>query len=264
MAKALPSDAKTIATWEIMETMDYGSLYIPSFNRRDRDELTKTAAYKSLKMRIAKDGQNDPIIVARDGGIAAGATRFQVCRDLGIPVKFIMFDKDIDSMKLQMLDAGLTTKKWTALDNAHFWREWGCQVYGDILDVVDMSKISISHMGKISQAAGMANIAIGSDEFKYGHQPKIDKDTLERYAMAIAPVIETGKFSSVRTIVNIFKWLVNKESFEKAEEIFGRVALKARRLKSKVGKDATAAKFESLAKKKGCPELGIPASIVNH
>ncbi len=261
MAIKLPENYKEVETIIVRETKDYRFFKTPDYNRKNRDNLKRTASYKALKMRINKDGQYDPIIVAKDSTVISGATRLSVCEDLGIAVKFIVVNKSARQLRLHMLDAGLTTRKWTAIDNANFWDVWGCSVYGDILNAVEKSGISISHIGKISTAAGEPNIAIGSDEFKYGGQPEISSEELMSHAMAASTVATSPKFNSKRVIINIFKWLVVGHDLEFATEVFSVVASKLHEIEDAIPKSETIRKFEELYTSSCHEHLDLPARL---
>ena len=51
---------------------------------------------KALKESIKEEGQKEPIIVDETGKVLDGHTRFEICQELGIELKYIirLFDND--------------------------------------------------------------------------------------------------------------------------------------------------------------------------
>jgi len=100
---------------EVCETKRYDLFKYDSKNNREVE--TDTTHFENLKASIEKEGLKDPIWVVEEVVdkeeffvIAAGQHRFEACKQLGIPVEFIIVNDDSYSLLLRVILDALTKK----------------------------------------------------------------------------------------------------------------------------------------------------------
>lgn len=93
----------------IYQTQNYG-LFNYIKENREVDELNKDKIRKSIE----ETGQLCPVIVGEQYQILDGQHRFEVCKELGLPVKFIQISS---SGIYDVYTMNNVSKKWTLLDS---------------------------------------------------------------------------------------------------------------------------------------------------
>ncbi len=98
---------KVINQVDIYETEDYSFFELDPKNNRS---VKKGSHYKKLKKSIEELGIINPVLVLpkkikgqNKGVIVSGQHRYEACKDLGIPVKFIIVDKNNYSTIMQFI-----------------------------------------------------------------------------------------------------------------------------------------------------------------
>jgi len=91
-------DVSTETTQLVYETTNYDSLSFLYYNRDySKERVTK------VRESIKKVGQREPAIVNPNGEIISGQARFEACKQLAIPFKFIIDDYENDDKTLECM-----------------------------------------------------------------------------------------------------------------------------------------------------------------
>lgn len=86
----------------------------------------RSVTVKDLKKRLSTEGQRDPIKVNADMGVIDGQHRLEACRELGIPVKYII-DQDATIDTARSLNT--SQHPWKATDFIASYAETGNENY---------------------------------------------------------------------------------------------------------------------------------------
>ena len=104
------------------------------YTRFEFNELNRSvdaAHVRKLKRNIKEIGLIQPITVDSEGHIIDGQHRFHACRELGIPVRYIIQD----SMKMQdVVSLNNLSKRWSTMDKVQSYAAQGNKHYQRLLD----------------------------------------------------------------------------------------------------------------------------------
>ena len=113
-------------------TEDYGRFEFNELNRS-----VDAAHVRKLKKNIKDIGLVQPITVDSEGNIIDGQHRFHACRELGIPVRYIIQD----SMKMEDVVAlNNMSKRWSTMDKVQSFAAQGNEHYQKLLQFYDEAK----------------------------------------------------------------------------------------------------------------------------
>lgn len=109
----------------ITTTSDYTQFDFNEFNRS-----VDSAHVNKLKRNIEHVGLVHPIIVDAGGGIIDGQHRFHACRELGIPIKYIVQERLSMS---NVVELNNMSKAWSTLDKVQSYAAQGNEDYIKLL-----------------------------------------------------------------------------------------------------------------------------------
>jgi hypothetical protein len=115
----------------VYRTRNYGLFKTIESNR----ELVPSHI-EQLKASIAKKGQYTPIIVKSNGEVLEGQHRLQVCKELNIPVYYLIRDLDISDIS----EMNSRSRNWKNIDYLHHWAKRGYQPYMRLLEIAEQHK----------------------------------------------------------------------------------------------------------------------------
>ena len=153
----------------IHTTSDYSQF---DFNELNRG--VDATQIRRLKKTISELGLVQPIIVTADGTIIDGQHRFHACRELGIPIQYIVRDAmDIaDVVKLNN-----ASKSWTIMDKVKSYAAQGNEHYIKLLEFhaecrevhPKFSVRSAAHIaqGSSSQSSGRNGMNLGAGTWEF-------------------------------------------------------------------------------------------------
>lgn len=175
------------STDTITITSDYGQFEFTEYNRS-----VDAGHVRKLKKLIKRQGLMQPISVTPDGYIIDGQHRFHACRELGIPIKYIVSD----ALRMsEVVELNNSSKPWTIADKVHSYAAQGKEDYIKLVnfhnDCVDMDKrISMRIAAMIAQGSASnasavkrkMNLSRGTWEFR------------EDYDVALKRLYSLGQF----------------------------------------------------------------------
>ena len=104
--------------------------YYTRFEFNELNRGVDAAHVRKLKKNIKDIGLVQPITVDSDGHIIDGQHRFHACRELGIPVRYIIQD----SMNMEDVVAlNNMSKPWSTLDKVQSFAAQGNELYKQCL-----------------------------------------------------------------------------------------------------------------------------------
>jgi len=89
-----------------------------------------------LKASIKQKGQYTPIIVKSNGEVVEGQHRLQVCKDLSIPVLYLIRDLDISVIS----EMNSKSRNWKNSDYLRHWAKRGYTPYMRLLEIEEANK----------------------------------------------------------------------------------------------------------------------------
>jgi len=110
----------------VYRTRNYSQFKTISSNR----ELVQSHL-EQLKMSIKNKGQYTPIIVKNNGEVVEGQHRLQVCKDLQIPVLYLVRDLDISDIS----EMNSKSRNWKNSDYLRHWAKRGYTPYMRLLEI---------------------------------------------------------------------------------------------------------------------------------
>lgn len=119
----------------IFMTSDYDKFDLLDANRTvDINHVTR------LKESIEQSGYiaANPIVVNRDGKIIDGQHRFTACRELRLPIYYVVTDADDDTL----ITLNVTQKTWNLRDYAAYYIKKGLIAYSKLMDFVHRNNIA--------------------------------------------------------------------------------------------------------------------------
>ena len=134
----------------MQSTRDYGKFRI-MFGNRPINKVTLSVVISEIR----NQGQIVPILCNEKHEVTDGQHRLEACRQLGIPVKYMVIPG------LTIKDAAAANsagKNWSTRDWIHYHAEMGSQDYKELRDWVDycgnlgLSVVSAIHLARISSA----------------------------------------------------------------------------------------------------------------
>ena len=108
----------------INSTTDYSQFEFNELNRGVDD-----AHVRRLTKNIKENGLIQPIVVTADGNIIDGQHRFHACRELGIPVQYIIRDAMTMTDVVQLNNM---SKPWSVMDKVQSYAAQGNEHYVQI------------------------------------------------------------------------------------------------------------------------------------
>lgn len=115
----------------VYKTRDYNRFKLINSNR----ELVPSHV-ELLKQSIKAKGQYTPIIVKSNGEVVEGQHRLQVCKELNIPVEYIVKDLDISDIS----EMNSKSRNWKNSDYLRHWAKRNYQPYMRLLEISDEHK----------------------------------------------------------------------------------------------------------------------------
>lgn len=205
----------------IHTTSDYSQF---DFNELNRG--VNPSQIRKLKKTIGELGLVQPIIVTADGVIIDGQHRFHACRELGVPIQYIVREAmDIkDVVKLNN-----ASKSWTVMDKVKSYAAQGNEHYIKLLEFhaecqevhPKISARSAAHIaqGSSSQSTGRRGRNIGGGTWEFRADLEDSRARLEaisafsRWPFFLNNNFITAFLRCMRTIEG-FSW---RELLKKAE-----------------------------------------------
>jgi len=207
----------------IHETTDYSRFEFNELNRGVDDNHVRR-----LTKSIKEHGLVQPIVVTAEGGIIDGQHRFHACRELGVPIQYIVRDA-MDMTDVVQLNN--LSKAWTITDKVNSYAAQGNEDYIKLLEFhaecqeVD-PKFSIraaSHLaqGSSSQASSAKgrgqSLGGGTWKFKSSKEEALKRlfalSQFKRFPFYLQNNFVTAFLRCMRT-VDGFEW---QELLKKAE-----------------------------------------------
>ena len=174
------------------QTSNYEKFTFLSANRRiNREHVNK------LKESLSKYGflESQPITVTNNFEIIDGQHRFIACKDMGLPVNYVVVDsKNVDNM---LIDLNNTQRKWNVQDYVVFYAEQGNENYIRLLQLSKKFNISISCV-----------CAIAQNSVQGGRDTDIIKSGNFRFQNSETPIVE----SKITTVLSACKYCGLKPS----------------------------------------------------
>lgn len=147
----------------IWTATDYSKFKLNEFNR-------EPSHYKRVLDSIQRNDHTkyQPILVDREMNIVDGQNRFLACKELGLPIHFIV-SKDIHIFAAA--DINQASKNWSTLDYVQHYSKRGKESYTKILDLCAKYNQRISiiiQFGKLSEGAKShtENVKRGNFQFR--------------------------------------------------------------------------------------------------
>ena len=171
----------------IYTTSNYSEFQFTEFNRSVDD-----AHVRKLKKLIAKTGLMQPINVTTDRYIVDGQHRFHACRELGVPIKYVV----TDALKMSdVVELNNASKSWTVQDKVESYAAQGNEHYVKLVafhrDCLDMDKrISMRIAAMIAQGSA-ANANSSQNKMNLG---KGTWEFREDYDVALKRLYSLGQF----------------------------------------------------------------------
>lgn len=142
----------------INTTTDYERFDFSAFNRPISDPHIKF-----LKGQIKKQGLLQPLLVTSDGQIVDGQHRFHACRELGVPIQYVV--RDGMSMK-DVVELNNCAKRWSLLDKVQSYAAQGVEHYVKLMEFYRLClsvspNFSVKSASFIAQGAATQTTAAG-------------------------------------------------------------------------------------------------------
>jgi len=162
--KAIQSDVK------IYTSSDYSIFNLSELNR-------VPGHYKKVLKSIEENDytQFQPILVNRNMEIVDGQNRFLACKDLGLPIHFIVSE----GIKIfAAADINRASKNWSASDYAEHYAKRGREPYVRLLDLCakyDQRLSIVQQFGKMSNSVNSHSENVKSGNFQFRNDVNIDE-----------------------------------------------------------------------------------------
>jgi hypothetical protein len=206
----------------IHSTTNYEQFDFHEFNRAVDD-----AHLRRLKTHIKKHGLVQPILVTKDGMVIDGQHRLHICRELGIPVLYIV-RTEMDMQDVVSLNN--MSKRWTVLDKVRSFAAQGNENYVRLIGLWEKCKeidpkITIRTASMLAQGSaarkydesGSMNLGVGTWEFRDTTENAMKRLYIlcqfKRWPFYLKNNFVTALLRCVRTVED-FDW---KELLKKAE-----------------------------------------------
>lgn len=200
----------------IHTTTDYEKFDFSSYNRPIRDPHIKF-----LKKQIKKQGLLQPLLVTSDGQIVDGQHRFHACRELGVPVQYVV--RDGMSMG-DVVELNNCAMRWTLLDKVQSYAAQGVEDYIKLMDLYRLClevspKFSVKSAAFIAQGAATQTTAQGRKQNLGGGTWKFpdDEDAAMARLEAIAQFSQWKFFTQNSFITAFLRCMRTVEGFDHEE-----------------------------------------------
>ena len=126
------------------------------FNYANGNRDINPKEYQSLKKNISENGQLQPIMVNERGEVIDGQHRLAVCKELGMPISFVIIPGTTIQTAVHLNTAGL---RWSTLDWINYYAKQGNDDYKELLQFVKKSPFNVFLSVMIAQG----NLSKSSD-----------------------------------------------------------------------------------------------------
>jgi hypothetical protein len=99
------------------------------FNYANGNRDINPSEYQRLKKNIAENGQLQPIMVNERGEVIDGQHRLAVCKELGMPISFVVIPGTTIETAVHLNTAG---KRWTTTDWVNYYAKQGKVEYQNL------------------------------------------------------------------------------------------------------------------------------------
>jgi len=178
--------AATQSEVRIFKTTHYDKFKLSEFNR-------DPAHYKKLVESIKDNDKTmyNPILVDKDLVIIDGQNRFLACKELKLPVNFIVAK---DMHIFEAADINQASKNWTTMDYASHYANRGREEYIKLLDYAhkyDQRITVIMTFGRLSKGNRSHGKSVRSGNFKF--REDIDVDAFFKHATEFREYLSFAK-----------------------------------------------------------------------
>jgi len=186
---------------------DYSEFVLSEFNRNP-------GHYKKVMESIKENDytQFQPILVNRKMEIVDGQNRFLACKELGLPIHFIV-SQDINIYAAA--DINQASKNWNAMDYARHYSTRGRESYTRLLDLIhkyDQRISVVQSFGKLSDGVRSHSDSIKKGKFEF--KDDIDVDAFFEHMLVFD---EFYPFSKREKFVKAMLALYLHEDYEPAK-----------------------------------------------
>jgi hypothetical protein len=122
---------------EIRQTNDYSIFKFLKYNRTAGTNKKIAKSIETIDMTAYC-----PIIVTPDMSIIDGQNRFKICKDKGLPINYVVCDKDPEKA---MLALNTATRNWAQTDWLHYYCSTGLPNYIRLRKLIDSTGVTISN-----------------------------------------------------------------------------------------------------------------------
>jgi ParB-like nuclease domain len=136
------------------------------FNYANGNRDINLNEYQRLKKNIAESGQLQPIMVNERGEVIDGQHRLAVCKELGLPINFIVIPGTNIQTAVHLNTAG---HRWSSIDWINYYAKHGNDDYKQLLQFVKNSPFNVRLSITIAQGTlTTANYRDGAMNIKAG------------------------------------------------------------------------------------------------
>lgn len=138
------------------------------FSFLDNNRIVNRSHVENLKKRIKEKDMTmyEPIRVNTNLCIVDGQHRFHACKELGLPIYYLVMDDDVDAEQA-MIICNQTSKKWEMMDWLRYRANKNGGCYKMLLDFVQQTGIRLSNAMVIfpAKAINAATLRAGTTDF---------------------------------------------------------------------------------------------------
>lgn len=135
--------------------------------------------YESLKESIKHEGLHEPVSLSSNGTVLDGHTRFQICREIGIPVKYVVKDFDSDeAQKMYVVTVNLKRRQLSTMQMVELLAEHEIMLKAQRHESRKelLSKIKLGEMKPLTRQEQLEN----STDYKIGEIIGVSSSTVSR------------------------------------------------------------------------------------
>jgi hypothetical protein len=118
------------------------------FNYANGNREINPSEYQKLKKNISESGQLQPIMVNERGEVIDGQHRLAVCKELGMPISFVVIPGTTIQTAVHLNTAG---HRWSTLDWINYYAKQGNDDYKELLQFVKNSPFNVRLSVMIAQ-----------------------------------------------------------------------------------------------------------------
>jgi hypothetical protein len=188
---------------KIYQTVNYGLFNLSEFNRKPKH-------YKKILDSIKKNDMTmyNPCLVTAPNelgqmDIIDGQNRFLACKELGLPIHFIIGDK-LDIFDAPMLNDA--AKNWSIEEYVRHYAKRGVPAYKQLLYMHEEYGVSLTPLVAITKEKKMRNGFVNLRTGKFKLRSDVDLiDFLDHHAMFHDYLPFANKATFVRALFNAYK-----------------------------------------------------------